>query len=186
MCQKPRRKNYFLTLTITSGGRLRSSAELEVKIEENERKELSLVPSNRISTVVENCDQELRLLKLKTKSTKKNIKYWIADNYLTDIFSMNSSSGILSLKQSLDRERRSLYPIPIKISDGEFFENSTIYVFVDDEDDNDPVFTPISIWISSDNPLFSGTIPEIHPVDADEVNIENCVDQTINEKITVI
>ena len=172
-------------MIITVGGRLRSLAELEVKIEEDERTELSLISSNRISTVVENCDQELRLLKLKTKSTKKNIKYWIADNYLTDIFSMNSSSGILSLKQSLDRERRSLYSIPIKISDGELSENSTVYVFVDDEDDNEPVFTPLSIWISSDSSLFSGTISGIHPVDADEINVENCVDQTIDDKITV-
>ncbi|KAE9546281.1 hypothetical protein FO519_010507, partial [Halicephalobus sp. NKZ332] len=170
--------------TITSNGKLRSMATLEVKVQESERKNLSLTLSNKVSTIVEN-SEGLLLLKLKPKSKKKNIKFWIADNFLTDVFAINSSTGVLSLKQSLDRERRSLYSIPIKISDGEFSENSTVHVFVDDEDDNEPTFTPLSIWISSETPLFSGSISEVHPVDPDEINEGSCANQKINERVTV-
>uniref|UniRef100_A0A914YF43 Cadherin n=1 Tax=Panagrolaimus superbus TaxID=310955 RepID=A0A914YF43_9BILA len=122
VCKKLQLKRYNLIMYISSNGRIRSKANIEIRF-----------------------------------------------------FCLNSSSGILSTSKSFDREKRSLYTIPIsaKSSENEV-SNISVNVFIDDEDDNEMSNEKLDIVVSSPKPLFTGIIPWIYPVDVDEVFMPSC------------
>lgn len=72
-----------------------------------------------------------------------NLTYLIPDGYQhKKNFELNSKTGELRLKSSLDRERMANYKIPVIVFDMDFQHNDQAYVNLrlNDVDDNPPVF----------------------------------------------
>ena len=56
-------------------------------------------------------------------------------------FALDSSKGLLTLRDSLDREVRSEYKLTIRADDGEQFSETILVVKVTDTNDNSPAFS---------------------------------------------
>lgn len=102
------------------------------------------------------------------------------------LFSLNSTSGILSTNKPLDRETKSLYIVPIKVMVNKKVTNTSVTVFVDDEADNGMSVEILEIAVTTTQPLFTGVIPLIYPANADEVYTGQCEKKQLpNLKIEV-
>ncbi|OZC11259.1 hypothetical protein X798_01675 [Onchocerca flexuosa] len=93
------------------------------------------------------------------------------------IFAINDNTGVVSSLKVLDREKRSLYVVPVMVSDLDIPSRvATVYlrIYVDDQDDNAPVLEPRIINLG-----YLREIPDVismhaFPVDADQVGTYSC------------
>jgi protocadherin-16/23 len=72
------------------------------------------------------------------------LTYRVKEEALADVFGIFPNSGSLYLKKSLDREMRDRYTLTVVATDNGLPPGSaaaTVNVFVNDANDNDPVFT---------------------------------------------
>jgi protocadherin-16/23 len=72
------------------------------------------------------------------------LTYRVREEALADVFGIFPNSGSLYLKKSLDREMRDRYTLTVVATDNGLPPGSaaaTVNVFVNDANDNDPVFT---------------------------------------------
>lgn len=102
-----------------------------------------------------------------------NVTYMIDSTLqvIVNTFSIGQTSGILSTKVKLDRERRSFYDIPIIARDQGVTQGSSstlVHVQVTDINDNHPIFYPITYVESVSSNSQPSNITQITATDADE------------------
>ena len=79
-----------------------------------------------------------------------------------DKFSIDTSSGNITVIGKLDRENMSEVILFIQATDGEFPRNTTLIIILEDVNDNDPYFT---------KSLYSAIVPETFPIGHLIVNV---------------
>lgn len=91
----------------------------------------------------------------------------------------------MSNSKVLDREKRSLYIVPVTVSDLNMYQrHTTIYlrIHVDDEDDNAPEPVPRIVHLCE---IPDTIILHTLPVDADQVGVYNCALSSASESYNV-
>ncbi|XP_041461446.1 protocadherin Fat 4-like [Lytechinus variegatus] len=79
------------------------------------------------------------------------VTYTISSDQYSDIFSLDSESGLLQITASLDREEQDLYELEIIASDGgvpPLQATATVNIAVLDQNDNPPQFYPTEYYAS--------------------------------------
>uniref|UniRef100_A0A1B0CD99 Cadherin domain-containing protein n=1 Tax=Lutzomyia longipalpis TaxID=7200 RepID=A0A1B0CD99_LUTLO len=71
-----------------------------------------------------------------------------------DKFTLESDTGILKLRDSLDRELKDIYKLTVRVTDGVQYTETTVTIQVTDTNDNPPIF---------EEPAYSFDIPENAP-----------------------
>uniref|UniRef100_A0A7E4VZ19 Cadherin domain-containing protein n=1 Tax=Panagrellus redivivus TaxID=6233 RepID=A0A7E4VZ19_PANRE len=172
LCQKLTKDNYHLVMVITSDKNARSKADLIIHTTPSSS--LQVLSTNSLAFIPENTAFAMHLLRLKPIGGNDEMEMQITDSAMSEIFALNSTTGILSTTNLFDRERRSLYAIPINVSTSNHVTNSEIHVFVTDEDDNPSKTDMVTVIVSSWIPLFSGQVAAAHAVDDDEISNYYC------------
>lgn len=93
------------------------------------------------------------------------------------IFAINDTTGIISSSEVLDREKRSLYIVPITVSDLVIHSRQTtvhLRIHIDDQDDNAPETGPRTINLGYLYEIPDMIMLHAFPVDADQVGVYNC------------
>lgn len=94
----------------------------------------------------------------------------------TDHFSINGSTGLITLSESLDRETLATFTLVLQASDGINLDQQLLNVFVIDANDNPPVFL---------QEVYSTFLSESTPVGSSVVQVEaSDLDEGINSDIT--
>lgn len=93
------------------------------------------------------------------------------------IFEIDGTTGVVYNSEVLDREKRSLYTVPITISDRDnhtLHETAHVRIQVDDQDDNLPEAVPRTIILGYLYEIPDVIILHTYPVDADQVGFYSC------------
>ena len=91
-----------------------------------------------------------------------------------EIFSIDSSSGNISIIGDLDRERISNITLHVQVTDGKFNESTDLFITVLDVNEFTPVFSEPSYEVSiAENALVNDTVIVVSATDSDAV--ENIV-----------
>jgi hypothetical protein len=109
---------------------------------------------------------------------------------LFQFFQIDENSGVLSTKQTFDREQRDAYLIPIAIHRNGTTqpEVDNITVFIDDVDDNPPEKSPIKVFVFGEGSEFFGNIDQLYPPDEDSISSGACsiADDTSSLNVKVV
>ena len=102
-----------------------------------------------------------------------NVTYKIdsASQQVLNTFSLNPLTGVLTTKVRLDREMKSSYTIPVKASDHgnpPLSSSTLIHLNVDDDNDNHPVFYPVTYVETVLSNAQSTVITQVMATDADD------------------
>ena len=157
--EKPvdRETNPSFTLSVVASNKVpysgtppsaKTSATITITIEDvNDN---APVITNTIYTVKVAEDAKSASLVIDVDATDKDvgvngeIEYLITSGNVQDVFTIDTSTGIVSVKRSLDRETISLYTLKIRASDKgspSLYSEKDFIVNVTDVDDNAPEFT---------------------------------------------
>jgi len=82
-------------------------------------------------------------------------------------FSIDTSSGVVTLVQSLDYETTQQYMLTVTVSDGQFSDSSNLIINVLDENDNAPVFEIFSPFMISEEQPSNTPVGNVSASDAD-------------------
>ncbi|XP_065836705.1 protocadherin-16-like [Oscarella lobularis] len=83
-------------------------------------------------------------------------------------FSIESQTGKITLRNSLDYEKRAVYPLTVGVTDTVFTTTTTFFVHLTDVNDNAPVFDQLFYSVSMRERQSTGTpIVDINATDAD-------------------
>ncbi|VDP11762.1 unnamed protein product [Onchocerca flexuosa] len=176
------RDDYRLQIALIQDNVIRSRAQVTIIVNNVNDKGMSLNPAASIGYVIENSPIYTRIMKLHVvdndiSGKQTSFKYKIADKDLSQIFAINDNTGVVSSLKVLDREKRSLYVVPVMVSDLDIPSRvATVYlrIYVDDQDDNAPELEPRIINLG-----YLREIPDVismhaFPVDADQVGTYSC------------
>ena len=87
----------------------------------------------------------------------------------TDIFTINPTTGAISLSNTLDYEQMQEYILNIQASDSTLTSQGTLFITVSNINDNPPVFTnlPANLTLSEATPIDEAEIYQVTAEDAD-------------------
>jgi len=96
-------------------------------------------------------------------------------------FGVKTDSGVIFVRDALDYEERNVFFLEMVASDGKYNATASVRIFIEDVNDNAPVF---------EQPLYEVTVDEeerdlpkeflrVIASDRDKVNIESCYSITI-------
>ncbi|KAL3994592.1 Cadherin domain family protein [Acanthocheilonema viteae] len=174
--------DYHLQIALVENNIIRSRALITITVNNMNGKGLSLDPKASVGYILENSPIHTTIMKLHIMANdisgkQASFKYQIADSDLSEIFAINDTTGILSSCEILDREKRSLYIVPITVSDLDIHQrHATIHlrIYVDDQDDNEPEPGPRTIHLGYLNEIPNMIIFHTFPIDADQISVHNC------------
>lgn len=96
------------------------------------------------------------------------ITYKLVGNVSADLFTINSTTGEVTLAKALDRETRDDHTVFVQASDGLFTTVAELVVRVSDVNDNDPTFTDTGFDMSvAEAQLINTVIVKIIATDPD-------------------
>uniref|UniRef100_A0A914D9M8 Cadherin domain-containing protein n=1 Tax=Acrobeloides nanus TaxID=290746 RepID=A0A914D9M8_9BILA len=181
LCGAPTQREHYYTLGlgILSNGYIRSQTTVEIHFTNTINTKFRIYPGNRMAWVRENISPGIRFLRLKPHlddQQNSNFIFKIVDEEMSEFFQIDANSGVLSTKQTFDREKRDAYLIPIAIHRNETTqpEIENITVFIDDVDDNPPEQSPIKVFVFSEESEFFGNIDQLYPPDEDSISSGAC------------
>uniref|UniRef100_A0A0R3RQB4 Cadherin n=1 Tax=Elaeophora elaphi TaxID=1147741 RepID=A0A0R3RQB4_9BILA len=181
--------DYRLQISLVENDIMRSRAVVKIAVSSVIDNGPSLNPQGSTGYILENSPVHTPIMKLYMMDSGKrtSFKYRIADNDLSQIFAINDSTGIVSSLEVLDREKRSLYIVPIIVSDLDVRSRHTtvhLRIHVDDQDDNAPESGRRTINLGNLNEIPDMIILHAFPVDVDQVSAYSCrlssTSQTLN------
>ncbi|VIO94296.1 Uncharacterized protein BM_BM7425 [Brugia malayi] len=184
--------DYRLQIALIENDVIRSRALVTITVNNVNDNRPSLDPSSSVGYVLENSPIHTAVMKLHMMDSdilrkQSSFKYRIADKDLSQIFVINDTTGIVFTSEVLDREKRSLYIVPITVNDLDVSSvHSMIHlrIYVDDQDDNEPELVPRTINLGYLCEIPDMIILHAFPVDADQVGVYSCrllnVSQTYN------
>ena len=136
---------------------------------EDDNDEPKFVPENYFATIVENNPTVMSILTVTAfdADSSDTIEYSIQNG--TTAFSIDSTTGVVSTEQSLNRESVTQHSILVSATDGGGKTSlASVLVTVLDENDNDPTFfSPNFVTVSEDMPVGSEVI-KLEAVDDDK------------------
>ncbi|KAK6104214.1 Cadherin domain family protein [Brugia pahangi] len=184
--------DYRLQIALIENDVIRSRALVTITVNNVNDNRPSLDPSSSVGYVLENSPIHTAIMKLHMMDSdilrkQSSFKYRITDKELSQIFVINDTTGVVFTSEVLDREKRSLYIVPITVNDLDVSSvHSMIHlrIYVDDQDDNEPELVPRTINLGYLCEIPDMIILHAFPVDADQVGVYSCrllnVSQTYN------
>ncbi|CAG9540792.1 unnamed protein product [Cercopithifilaria johnstoni] len=174
--------DYRLQIALTENDIIRSRALVVITMNKMNDNGLLLDSKASVGYILENSPMHTAIMKLHIMDSdisrkQTSFTYQIADNDLAQIFAINDTTGIVSSSEVLDREKRSLYVIPIMVSDLDIPQrNVTIHlrIHIDDQDDNAPESGSRTIYLGYSYEIPDMIILHTFPVDTDQVGAYNC------------
>uniref|UniRef100_A0A1I7VWP0 Cadherin n=1 Tax=Loa loa TaxID=7209 RepID=A0A1I7VWP0_LOALO len=178
-----KKADYRFQIALIENGVIRSRSLVTITVNDVNYNEPSLDSAASIGYILENSPIRTTIMKVHMADSdilekQPSFKYRIADRDLSQIFLINDTTGIMSSSDVLDREKRSLYAVPITVSALDVVPplHATFHlrIYVDDQDDNAPEPVPRTINLG-----YLGEIPDMiilhtFPVDADQIS-SSCV-----------
>lgn len=108
-------------------------------------------------------------------SVNGDVSYAILNALANPEFELDARTGVLSIRRSLDRERKAFYRLTVRATDGSAenprFTDTSVEVTVEDENDNFPAFTDKSYRFEVREDLDPTTHPVIGTVRATDADL---------------
>lgn len=171
--------SYTLSVVATDKGEPAQSTTMEITVildDVNDNSPVFEVDSYR-ETIQENVPVGLEFLQVVATDPDLGSNAWISytivdGNYNSD-FSIDLQSGVLSVAKTLDRERRQYYELTVQAQDsgpGSRFTRCTVYLDIEDVNDNYPVFPDLYRPVIMENNLPGIVVTQVAADDLDEGN----------------
>ena len=162
------RSQYSFEVIVRDGGNPARQDRVAVVIEVDDRNDevpvfLTLVHN---TTIAENSGAGMFVAQvMAVDSDGPSLEYRLTNSLLRSLFSVDHLSGMVTTRDSLDREEAVLYTLSISASDGELssLENAVVYVTVSDVNDVPPLFPASG---------YSVELSELHQVNSTVVIVE--------------
>ncbi|KAJ7336041.1 hypothetical protein OS493_013416 [Desmophyllum pertusum] len=179
---RERRDSYSLTVTASDLGNPPNSSSVQLLItvmDVNDNRPL-LNSSSLQGGILENSPAGSDVMRIIATDADIGMNAQLVFNFTTteysDVFDLNSTSGEITAKKSLDREKQDRYTLKIRVSDHgdpQLSSSADVTITVIDVDDNCPKFEPTVYNMTiSENLPFNQSIVQVTATDVDVKDAE--------------
>ncbi|MCP9261910.1 Cadherin domain-containing protein [Dirofilaria immitis] len=177
-----RKAVYRFQIALIQDNVVRSRALVAITLSKVNDNGPSLDSAASVGYILENSPINTTIMKLymvdnDISGKEISFKYKIADQDLSQIFAINDTTGVMTSLEVLNREKRSLYVVPITVSDLYFPSRLALIhsrIYVDDQDDNEPESKSRIINLRSLCEIPNAITLHAFPVDADQMS-DSCM-----------
>ena len=182
MVDRERRDSYSLTVTASDLGNppKSSSAQLLITVMDVNDNRPLFNSSSLQGGIPENSPAGSDVMRIIATDADIGMNAQLVFNFTTteysDVFDLNSTSGEITAKKSLDREKQDRYTLKIRVSDHgdpQLSSSADVTITVIDVDDNCPKFKPAVYNMTiSENLPFNQSIVQVTATDVDVKDAE--------------